>query len=56
MQFCERALQEAHVALTPGHDFGQCSASTHVRLSYAASKADLEDGLARLGGFVRGLA
>jgi aspartate/methionine/tyrosine aminotransferase len=48
MQFCERALQEAHVALTPGHDFGHCSASTHVRISYAASKEDLSEGLARL--------
>jgi aspartate/methionine/tyrosine aminotransferase len=48
MQFCERALQEAHVALTPGHDFGHCSASTHVRLSYAASKEDLLEGMQRL--------
>jgi len=48
MQFCERALQEAHVALTPGHDFGPCSASSHVRLSYAASKEDLMEGIARL--------
>ncbi|WP_081961199.1 aminotransferase class I/II-fold pyridoxal phosphate-dependent enzyme [Aquabacterium sp. NJ1] len=52
MRFCERALQEAHVALTPGHDFGVCSATTHVRLSYAASKADLEEGLQRLKAFV----
>jgi aspartate/methionine/tyrosine aminotransferase len=48
MQFCERALQEAHVALTPGHDFGHCSAGSHVRLSYAASKEDLSEGLTRL--------
>jgi aspartate/methionine/tyrosine aminotransferase len=48
MQFCERALQEAHVALTPGHDFGHCSAATHVRLSYAASKEDLLEGMQRL--------
>ena len=48
MQFCERALQEAHVALTPGHDFGHCSAASHVRLSYAASKEDLTEGLRRL--------
>jgi aspartate/methionine/tyrosine aminotransferase len=52
MQFCERALQEAHVALTPGHDFGQCSAGTHVRLSYAASREDLQEGLERLQRFV----
>ena len=36
--FCERALEEAHVALTPGRDFGPATADTHVRLSYAASR------------------
>ncbi len=55
MAFCERALQEAHVALTPGQDFGACSGATHVRLSYAASREDLQEGLARLGRFVNGL-
>ncbi|MBH2016206.1 MAG: aminotransferase class I/II-fold pyridoxal phosphate-dependent enzyme [Burkholderiales bacterium] len=52
MAFCEQALQQAHVALTPGQDFGFCSAASHVRLSYAASRADLQEGLARLGRFV----
>ena len=52
MRFCQRALNEAHVALTPGHDFGHCSAATHVRLSYAASREDLQEGLARLQRFV----
>ncbi len=55
MSFCERALDEAGVALTPGHDFGVCSARQHVRLSYAASRAQLQQGLERLGGFVHGL-
>lgn len=52
MAFCERALQEAHVALTPGQDFGVCSGATHVRLSYAASREDLQEGLERLRGFL----
>ncbi|MCA2222217.1 pyridoxal phosphate-dependent aminotransferase [Nonomuraea aurantiaca] len=51
-QFCERALREAHVALTPGRDFGVHTAETHVRLSYAAPTDDLREGLARLGKFV----
>ncbi|MGW2619532.1 pyridoxal phosphate-dependent aminotransferase [Streptomyces sp. NPDC001500] len=54
-QFCERALAEAQVALTPGRDFGEHSAQTHVRLSYAASQDDLREGLARLGKFVAAL-
>ncbi len=52
-KFCERALREAHVALTPGRDFGTHTADSHVRLSYAASRDELREGLARLGRFVR---
>lgn len=48
-QFCELALQEARVALTPGKDFGECGADTYVRLSYAASTASLEEAIRRLG-------
>ncbi|MDO0934967.1 pyridoxal phosphate-dependent aminotransferase [Streptomyces sp. DG2A-72] len=51
-QFCERALQEAHVALTPGRDFGIHTADSHVRLSYAASADELREGIARLGKFM----
>ncbi|QGZ38204.1 aspartate/methionine/tyrosine aminotransferase [Pseudoduganella flava] len=54
-QFCERALQEVHVALTPGKDFGQCGANTYVRLSYAAGTAQLEEAVRRLGGFMERL-
>ena len=53
MAFCERALQEAHVALTPGLDFGAQGAERFVRLSYAASREDLSEGLERLGRFMR---
>ncbi|MCX5330802.1 pyridoxal phosphate-dependent aminotransferase [Streptomyces sp. NBC_00140] len=54
-EFCARALQEAHVALTPGRDFGVGTAETHVRLSYAASAGELREGIARLGKFVAAL-
>ncbi|MBW3094331.1 aminotransferase class I/II-fold pyridoxal phosphate-dependent enzyme [Bifidobacterium sp. 64T4] len=53
--FCERALDEAHVALTPGRDFGAATADTHVRLSYAASREALTEGLDRLGRWLRTL-
>lgn len=53
--FCERALEETHVALTPGRDFGPATADTHVRLSYAASREALTEGLSRLGKFVASL-
>ncbi len=51
-EFCERALREAHVAITPGRDFSTHTADTHVRLSYATSRDELREGLARLGTFV----
>lgn len=54
-EFCARALKEAHVALTPGRDFGVGTAETHVRLSYAASAGELHEGIARLGKFVAAL-
>lgn len=50
--FCERALTEAHVALTPGRDFATETADTHVRLSYAASREDLTEACRRLAEFV----
>ena len=49
MAFCERVLREAHVALTPGYDFGHARAGQHVRLSYATAETDLVEGLQRLG-------
>jgi aspartate/methionine/tyrosine aminotransferase len=48
-QFCERALDEVHVALTPGKDFGNVGADQYVRLSYAASADSLNEAIRRLG-------
>ncbi|WP_253954009.1 aminotransferase class I/II-fold pyridoxal phosphate-dependent enzyme [Schaalia sp. 19OD2882] len=48
-EFCRRALEEHHVALTPGRDFGPLTARTHVRLSCAASTQDIMRGVARVG-------
>ncbi|MFC5476902.1 pyridoxal phosphate-dependent aminotransferase [Massilia suwonensis] len=54
-QFCERVLEEAHVALTPGKDFGHCGADRYVRLSYAASAGNLREAIGRLGAFMERL-
>lgn len=45
LQLCEVLLDEVGVALVPGEGFG---APGHVRLSYALSDADLEQGLDRI--------
>lgn len=52
MEFARRALEEAHVALTPGGDFGVSGAREFVRLSFCASIPDLTEGLDRLEHFV----
>jgi aspartate/methionine/tyrosine aminotransferase len=52
MAFCERVLREAHVALTPGYDFGHARAGQHVRLSYAAAEGELVEALQRLGAII----
>lgn len=46
--FCFDLMQRAHVALTPGRDFGPAQASRFVRLSFANSMAELEAAMARL--------
>jgi len=47
-----RLLEEAHVAVTPGVDFGPY-AEGFLRFSYAVSQATLEEALARLGAALR---
>src|SRR6202035_2126143 len=50
MQFSERLLAEAHVAVVPGEAFGT---NEHVRISYATSMTELERGLDRIDKFIR---
>jgi len=46
--FCLRMMERAHVALTPGRDFGPAWAQRCVRLSFASSTAQLQTALQRL--------
>ena len=41
-------MQRAHVAITPGRDFGRCVSERFVRLSYASSMAQLREAVERL--------
>ncbi len=52
LQFSERLLAEAHVAVVPGEAFGT---NRHVRISYATSLHELARGLDRLHQFIEGL-
>jgi aspartate aminotransferase len=49
IEFAERLLAEERVAVVPGEAFGT---NEHIRISFAASIAALEEGLARIRKFV----
>ena len=50
--FCERVLEEAGVALTPGKDFGNNQSHQYVRFAYTTSMDQLELGVERLRRFL----
>ncbi len=53
LQFAERLLTDAQVAVVPGEAFGTDS---HIRISYATSMHELERGLDRIEKFVTALS
>jgi len=46
--FAFEAMKQAHVAVTPGRDFGSAETGRFVRFSTASSMAHLEESVARL--------
>ena len=48
--FCERVLHRAHVALTPGRDFGRHDIERYVRVSFASALSELQLAVERLRG------
>jgi aspartate aminotransferase len=52
LEFADRLLKEANVAVVPGEAFGT---DDHVRISYATSMEELKRGLDRIHRFVEGL-
>ena len=51
--FCFDMMKRAHVALTPGRDFGPHAAERYLRLSFASSMAELDQALQRLARVLR---
>ncbi|MFO0962616.1 MAG: pyridoxal phosphate-dependent aminotransferase [Phycisphaerales bacterium] len=52
--FAEALLAEAHVAVVPGGDFGEC-ARDHIRITFACDESRLRTGLERIGEFTASL-
>ena len=53
LDFVKRMLNEAGVAATPGPDFDAARGNRYVRFSFAGTPADMEEAVARLGGWLR---
>ncbi len=51
--FCQAMVREAGVATTPGIDFDRVDGNRFIRLSYAGTSAAVEEGLDRIGRFLK---
>lgn len=51
-EFCERLIQEKHVAIIPGTAFGDCGEG-FVRVSYCCSRQNLELAVTRISEFLK---
>ena len=51
--FCHQLLEQAGVAITPGIDFGSYRAEQHVRFAYTTSLERLQEGVERLGRYLK---
>ena len=52
--FCNRLLDKAGVAVTPGRDFGTYQAEKHVRFAYTSELEKLKEGVSRLQNYLGG--
>jgi aspartate/methionine/tyrosine aminotransferase len=51
--FCQRAIREAGVAITPGLDFDTIEGNRFVRLSFAGTEQDMVEGIKRLEAWLK---
>ena len=54
-EFSDRLLEEAHVAVVPGDNFGSKDGMHFIRLSYATSMESIQAGMDRLEAFCKSL-
>ena len=48
LSFCAQVLEETGVAITPGVDFGEYQANTHVRFAFTTRLERLQEAVERL--------
>lgn len=54
-EFSDRLLDEAHVAVVPGDNFGSAEGASYIRISYATSMENIMEGVQRISDFCRKL-
>lgn len=52
-EFCTRLLEQAHVSLVPGTDFGLHDPERYLRLSYATGLPSLKEAISRMDAWLR---
>jgi aspartate/methionine/tyrosine aminotransferase len=52
-ELSRRILQEAHVALTPGKDFGHAAPEKHIRIAYTQTVPRLAEAMERIRGVIQ---
>lgn len=50
-EFANRLLEEQHVAVVPGDNFGSREGNRYIRISYAAGIEDIKEGVERISAF-----
>jgi aspartate/methionine/tyrosine aminotransferase len=53
LHFCQQALHQAGVAITPGLDFGANQPQNYIRFAYTTDLAGLKEGIRRLREFIQ---
>jgi aspartate/methionine/tyrosine aminotransferase len=53
LAFCEKLLADTGVAIAPGVDFDTRRGGSYVRLSFAGPATDIDEAVARIGGWLR---
>jgi aspartate/methionine/tyrosine aminotransferase len=53
LSWCQRLLADTGVAISPGVDFDPVDGGKYVRISYAGSAEDLDEGVRRLGAWLK---
>jgi len=51
-ELARRILEDAHVALTPGKDFGHAAPERHIRIAYTQTVARLAEAIGRIRGVI----